>query len=1558
MMNLSNVKTYLINYFGENPFDYNKYKQPVKNENKNKNQNESPYILSESCTTRNIKLDLSNTTTVVNDDGSTTTTYYDGTTVTTNPDGTTTTTLSDGTTITENEDGSVTTEYSDGTTTTEDEDGNKDTEYSNGVHIMEDSEGNIISIEDSDGEMVDFTTLEPIFSKFRGMQHTSETIRYLLDVYKLYYRDELKQYKMEEYDSYLMEYITAKVVYDSNNTEYNVIQQSTLYNDIFTVLDDLQKTQSNNNTANNNTGNNTGTEGFQNKSVEGFQNEMTPSRLVKSVKFWNYLTTIINAKNASCPRFPLTMTTLKTLYNNDEVIVKDENRIGQLTLTRNNMGDLTIQSLQDLTDLVDAYTDEPIWGDKMKTLNKDLLKKDVKMGGSKISQGESIHYGNFELYVGKKSIEFVVNHYDDTNLKNQMNTYVIPRSKYEDINLFSWVCKLPDSGDLYDPSIVNPTQKQWWIDNIIPSEQENLCDTDNITEKDEVAYLREFINSRINVYTKDILFENYITDFNEKWNNTVNNFITNCGTCYIKSYFKEYKPDTDPANGICQGPEHCLGVTTQEDCNNKADWAGAKNCTWVPAADAQDTDGTCQGRTALDNDCEDLGTKGECDTYLKGNTKACDWISNESAMNTAGYCYGNTNTVMDQNACIPLRCESDCTTQKNDTGVAQCTWVENTAHATKTGYCEGKTYIGLDSATCVPNATEEDCNGESIAGGCKWVETGMAVGCEIMADKDGVCIGNTTYDYNDCKALNNSVDCNEGPCNWKSGATGICRAKNGTEPGGYAHEYAPCIEFTNKNDCDIQYMGDNICKWEDIHNAANTNNQTEGFQNRNNKNNGNNVEHFTNNPGVCNGRTSVDDVDCQIHTTASGCENQVNLMGLKQCNWNFVCPTDDNNNEDGSSAIEVVYLTPKELEIRKSDPSQIYSIENGGDDENNIDPSGFFTDNLSPEDISAASLSESNFYDFIKKYMGFASAKYLKENDIDTADTPLVGETLEPPIAEPKWTDILEGTDFENLADVMSLYWKYSPGLSNNQVTEDINVGDMEDRFGAFQDHTDKESDPTNTSTCIFNIVHPQVNSIDYVEFTETGELTIYSNGIAYPLFIPENNPGEEMYNCRLEIDNIIGPKIVDGNNNLVWGMMTHDTLISDTPLKQNNKNKLKAVLSQMYFNRLCDKDSSQIITASYGGILSKDNSDIGILYGPSSGNNGYYLQTSTKQGAEPDKIKFGNLQLTLYKDRLSFEGLSSYTGKLITIWEYKFSWNTVLRSDASGISGNSNNPEYFVVLYQKMFGMPPEDLDFTTERTDGDLYITLLVNDGTDTMTFNNDYKQINGNEVETISLSQIFNFSTIKGAAFSFDNTGPSLRYANLLIWHPLFNLSNDNILDYFNKYSSVGYLMTDSTNVQAFDLDDINNIEPFTNNNFKNNNKNNNTSKFVYSQPLINNSKPYLKTENKEDCCSEFSKFEKLNTANTLKLPLNKMTETNKIQNEIEQFDNMFGGDYNFYYNKYRCKASQRDCLYGENKTNENKPSNGLFDMIEDRHSILKLVLWCVVLFLIYLVIRRYF
>ena len=52
MMNLSDVKTYLINYFGKNLFDYNKY-------NNSNVENKHYSVLSGSCTTSDIKLDLS-----------------------------------------------------------------------------------------------------------------------------------------------------------------------------------------------------------------------------------------------------------------------------------------------------------------------------------------------------------------------------------------------------------------------------------------------------------------------------------------------------------------------------------------------------------------------------------------------------------------------------------------------------------------------------------------------------------------------------------------------------------------------------------------------------------------------------------------------------------------------------------------------------------------------------------------------------------------------------------------------------------------------------------------------------------------------------------------------------------------------------------------------------------------------------------------------------------------------------------------------------------------------------------------------------------------------------------------------------------------------------------------------------------------------------------------------------------------------------------------------------------------------------------------------------------
>ena len=137
-------------------------------------------------------------------------------------------------------------------------------------------------------------------------------------------------------------------------------------------------------------------------------------------------------------------------------------------------------------------------------------------------------------------------------------------------------------------------------------------------------------------------------------------------------------------------------------------------------------------------------------------------------------------------------------------------------------------------------------------------------------------------------------------------------------------------------------------------------------------------------------------------------------------------------------------------------------------------------------------------------------------------------------------------------------------------------------------------------------------------------------------------------------------------------------------------------------------------------------------------------------------------------------------------------------------------------------------------------------------------------------MKFSELFGFELIAGA-WAFDNTGPAFRYANTLVWHPLFGLSDSDILNYFDKYSHVGYLMTNTENVSAFDLDDIANLEPFQNkninnhrnnqrNNYGNNHKSNNKyNHYVSAPPLINKSIPYLKSENVEDCCSYYSKYE---------------------------------------------------------------------------------------------------
>ena len=44
---------------------------------------------------------------------------------------------------------------------------------------------------------------------------------------------------------------------------------------------------------------------------------------------------------------------------------------------------------------------------------------------------------------------------------------------------------------------------------------------------------------------------------------------------------------------------------------------------------------------------------------------------------------------------------------------------------------------------------------------------------------------------------------------------------------------------------------------------------------------------------------------------------------------------------------------------------------------------------------------------------------------------------------------------------------------------------------------------------------------------------------------------------------------------------------------------------------------------------------------------------------------------------------------------------------------------------------------------------------------------------------------------------------------------------MLDYFDSYTNIGYLMTDSSNVSGFIYNHLDSIEPFTNKNKKNKN-----------------------------------------------------------------------------------------------------------------------------------------
>ena len=119
-----------------------------------------------------------------------------------------------------------------------------------------------------------------------------------------------------------------------------------------------------------------------------------------------------------------------------------------------------------------------------------------------------------------------------------MNKYIIPRSSYDLVNDLSWVCDLPDDSN-YNTNFMNLAQRRWWLKYVVPDDSQDLCETSYIKKKASVDNIKNMY-SGIRIYTTDILFKNYIINFNVKWNNVLTQFVKNCGTCFIKSYVNPF----------------------------------------------------------------------------------------------------------------------------------------------------------------------------------------------------------------------------------------------------------------------------------------------------------------------------------------------------------------------------------------------------------------------------------------------------------------------------------------------------------------------------------------------------------------------------------------------------------------------------------------------------------------------------------------------------------------------------------------------------------------------------------------------------------------------------------------------------------------------------------------------------------------------------------------------------------------------------------------------------------------------------------------------------------
>ena len=487
-------------------------------------------------------------------------------------------------------------------------------------------------------------------------------------------------------------------------------------------------------------------------------------------------------------------------------------------------------------------------------------------------------------------------------------------------------------------------------------------------------------------------------------------------------------------------------------------------------------------------------------------------------------------------------------------------------------------------------------------------------------------------------------------------------------------------------------------------------------------------------------------------------------------------------------------------------------------------------------------LSEQTFFDFMYNNVGSVCEKelykhlqHLRENIPDDGG---VGG-----IDEPNWDNILP-SHYKSLKFIFEWFWdiKYGTFQVSDEETKKLELERFYTRMTMNVNVEDR--DFSQDYIRLYSITHSKIkDKIDKIELVENGDLYFHEGPNKYLVVSgPKSNIGE-LYGCRLEIDNVIGPKIVDANNNILWGMLTHKTEDNDSfPLESSDY--FQIMIMQMYFFNLTGISGNQltnVIEDLTPPSVSSGSKSILMKYDS-------ILETFSNGDTVSDELQYGNFVFRLYGDRMTFEGYSAYTAENIVIWEYKFGWDT--------------NDNYSLNLYQNT----AEVQGYTI--TDGNIHI-MQKNDAT-------------GAVMNDFDFAETFKFTKFPGAKLVFNNTGPSIRYANMVIWHPLFTLSSNNgaVLEYMNKYANIGYLMSDIPDAAGYT-----DIEAFTNNGNNNGNnnqrskqkhKNNRKSSYqclygnhkVKSPPILHSciNQSYLNTENIPDSQSNYSMFYTSNNKNS--------------------------------------------------------------------------------------------